>query len=151
MLDAKYDPETQKATESRAGIEFDAKKARELWDKAENGATVKIPLAVTQPKYTQEQLDKMLFADKLGSQTTGYASSNSNRATNVELSAKKINGYILAPGETFSYNTVVGKRTAEAGFKSAGAYAGGKVVQEIGGGICPDLIDALLRGAVRKS
>ena len=135
-LDAKYDPETQKATESRVGIEFDAKKARELWDKAENGATVKIPLTVTQPKYTQEQLDKMLFADKLGSQTTGYASSNSNRATNVELSAKKINGYILAPGETFSYNTVVGKRTAEAGFKSAGAYAGGKVVQEIGGGIC---------------
>ena len=110
VLDAKYDPETQKATE--------------------------IPLAVTQPKYTQEQLDKMLFADKLGSQTTGYASSNANRATNVELSAKKINGYILAPGETFSYNTVVGKRTAEAGFKSAGAYAGGKVVQEIGGGIC---------------
>ena len=135
-LDAKYDPETQKATESRVGIEFDAKKARELWDKAENGATVKIPLAVTQPKYTQEQLDKMLFADKLGSQTTGYASSNANRAANVELSAKKINGYILAPGETFSYNTVVGKRTAEAGFKSAGAYAGGKVVQEIGGGIC---------------
>ena len=102
VLDAKYDPETQKATESRAGIEFDAKKARELWDKAENGATVKIPLTVTQPKYTQEQLDKMLFADKLGSQTTGYASSNSNRATNVELSAKKINGYILNPGETFS-------------------------------------------------
>ena len=136
VLDAKYDPETQKATESRAGIEFDAKKARELWDKAENGETVKIPLTVTQPKYTTEQLDKMLFADKLGSQTTGYASSTANRATNVELSAKKINGYILNPGETFSYNTVVGKRTAAAGFKSAGAYAGGQVVQEIGGGIC---------------
>ncbi len=136
VLDSAYDPETQKATESRVGIEFDADKAKELWDKAENGETVKIPLTVTQPKYTQEQLDKMLFADKLGSMTTGYASSTENRATNVELSAKKINGYILAPGETFSYNTVVGKRTAEAGFKSAGAYAGGKVVQEIGGGIC---------------
>lgn len=136
VLDAKYDPETQKATESRVGIEFDADEAKKLWDKAENGETVKIPLTVTQPKYTTEQLDKMLFADKLGSQTTGYASSTANRATNVELSAKKINGYILNPGETFSYNTVVGKRTAAAGFKSAGAYAGGQVVQEIGGGIC---------------
>lgn len=95
-----------------------------------------IPLTVTQPKYTAEQLDKMLFADKLGSQTTGYSSSTANRATNVELSAKKINGYILNPGETFSYNTVVGKRTAEAGFKSASAYSGGQVVQSIGGGIC---------------
>ena len=136
VLDSSYDPETQKATESRVGIEFDAAEAKKLWDKAENGETVKIPLTVTQPKYTQEQLDRMLFADKLGSMTTGYASSTENRATNVELSAKKINGTILAPGETFSYNTVVGKRTAAAGFKSAGAYAGGKVVQEIGGGIC---------------
>ena len=136
VLDSSYDPETQKATESRVGIEFDTAEAKTLWEKAENGETVKIPLTVTQPKYTQEQLEKMLFADKLGSMTTGYSSSTENRATNVELSAKKINGTILAPGETFSYNTVVGKRTAEAGFKSAGAYAGGKVVQEIGGGIC---------------
>ncbi len=136
VLDSSYDPETQKATESRVGIEFDADEAKKLWDEAENGETVKIPLTVTQPRYTQEQLDSMLFADKLGSMTTGYASSTENRATNVELSAKKLNGYVLNPGETFSYNTVVGKRTAEAGFKSAGAYAGGKVVQEIGGGIC---------------
>ena len=136
VLDAKYDPETQKATESRTGIEFDADEAKKLWDKAENGETVEIPLTVTQPKYTTEQLDKMLFADKLGSQTTGYKSSNANRATNVELAAKKINGYILNPGETFSYNTVVGKRTTEAGFKSASAYSGGQVVQSIGGGIC---------------
>ncbi len=136
VLDAKYDPETQKATESRVGIEFDVDEAKKFWSKAENGETVNIPLTVTQPKYTTEQLDKMLFADKLGSQTTGYASSTANRATNVELSAKKINGYILNPGETFSYNTVVGKRTAEAGFKSASAYSGGQVVQSIGGGIC---------------
>ena len=136
VLDAKYDPETQKATESRVGIEFDVDEAKKLWDNAENGETVNIPLTVTQPKYTAEQLDKMLFADKLGSQTTGYSSSTANRATTVELSAKKINGYILNPGETFSYNTVVGKRTAEAGFKSASAYSGGQVVQSIGGGVC---------------
>ncbi len=136
VLDAKYDPETQKATESRVGIDFDVSEAEKLWDAAETGGTVSIPLKVEMPKYTQEQLDGMLFADKLGSMTTGYASSNANRANNVELSAKKINGYVLNPGETFSYNTVVGKRTREAGFKEAGAYAGGQVVQEVGGGIC---------------
>ncbi len=136
VLDAQYDPETQKATESRVGIDFDVSAAEKLWADARQGELVKIPLEVTQPRYTQEQLDKMLFADKLGSQTTSYTSSAAGRATNVELSAEKINGYVLAPGETFSYNTVVGKRTAAAGFKEAGAYAGGKVIQEIGGGIC---------------
>lgn len=40
------------------------------------------------------------------------------------------------PGETFSYNQTVGERTIAAGYKEAGAYAGGKVVQDVGGGIC---------------
>jgi vancomycin resistance protein YoaR len=55
---------------------------------------------------------------------------------NIALAAKKIDGVILNPGEEFSYNGTVGQRTESAGFKKAGAYANGKVVQELGGGIC---------------
>ena len=135
-VEAKYDAETKKVTESAVGIDFDVEKAQKLWDAAEPGDTVAVPLEITKPKYTSEQLNKMLFHDKLGAQTTVYRSSAEGRATNVELSAAKINGVVLNPGEEFDYNKVVGKRTAEAGFKIAGAYAGGKVVQEIGGGIC---------------
>lgn len=135
-VDAKYDPDTRKATESTVGVDFDIEKAQKMWDAAQPGELIKIPVTVTMPKYTTEQLDSMLFADKLGSQKTSYASSASGRATNVELAAGKIDGVILNPGETFSYNDVVGKRTTAAGFKSAAAYAGGKVVQEVGGGIC---------------
>ena len=40
------------------------------------------------------------------------------------------------PGEEFSYNKTLGQRTAAAGYKPAGAYVGGKVVNEYGGGIC---------------
>ena len=40
------------------------------------------------------------------------------------------------PGETFSYNQTVGERTIAEGYKEAGAYAGGRVVQDVGGGIC---------------
>lgn len=135
-VSAEYDRETGKASKSSTGIDFDVDKAEKLWADAEPGDLVAIPLDVVNPKYTTEQLDSMLFADKLGSQTTDYSSSASGRATNVELAASKINGVILNPGEVFSYNDVVGQRTAAAGFKSAAAYAGGKVVQEIGGGIC---------------
>lgn len=135
-VDAEYDPETRSATESTVGVDFDVEKAHKLWEAAQPGELVEIPLTVTMPKYTTEQLDSMLFADKLGSQKTSYASSASGRATNVELAAAKINGVILNPGETFSYNAVVGERTTAAGFKTAAAYSGGKVVQEVGGGIC---------------
>lgn len=135
-VDAKYDPETRRATESTVGVDFDVEKAQKIWEAAQPGELIEIPVAVTMPKYTTEQLDAMLFADKLGSQKTSYASSASGRATNVELAAAKINGVILNPGETFSYNDVVGERTTAAGFKTAAAYSGGKVVQEVGGGIC---------------
>lgn len=135
-VNAEYDKETHKATESRIGIDLDVKAAEKIFAAAKMGELVEIPLKVTMPKYTSEQLDELLFRDCLGKQTTSYSTSGSGRCTNVELSASKINGVILNPGETFSYNDVVGKRTAEAGFKTASAYAGGKVVQEIGGGIC---------------
>lgn len=136
MVEPKYDPETKKATESAVGIDFDVEQALKLWNDAAPGDTVTVPLTVTKPKHSSEELNKMLFRDKLGAQTTVYRSSAAGRATNVELSAAKINGVVLNPGEVFDYNAVVGKRTAEAGFKVAGAYAGGKVVQEVGGGIC---------------
>ena len=136
VVDAKYDTETRKVTESTVGVDFDVKQAEQIWNKAAPGELVEIKLKVTQPKYTSDELSKMLFRDKLGSQTTVYRSSAEGRATNVELSAASINDFILNPGEVFSYNDVVGKRTAERGYKTAGAYAGGKVVQEIGGGIC---------------
>ncbi len=136
VVEAKYDTETRKVTESAIGIDFDAEAAQSQWEKAAPGELVEIKLDVTKPKYTSEELSKMLFRDKLGSQTTDFSSSAEGRATNVKLSAEKINGVIINPGEVFSYNDVVGQRTAERGFKTAGAYAGGKVVQEIGGGIC---------------
>ncbi len=95
-----------------------------------------IPLKITVPKKTISDLGEEAFADQLAKFTTRYDASNSNRSNNVSLAAQKINGTIIMPGETFSYNKVVGARTIEAGYKLAGAYSGGQVVQDVGGGIC---------------
>ena len=135
-VNAGYDPETQSATESKVGIEFDVAEAQPLWDAASTGDTVTIPATLTQPEMTQERLQKHLLADKLATKTTSLSGSSSNRITNVRLAAEKINGVILQPGQTFSYNDVLGQRTKANGFKEAGAYSGGQVVQEVGGGIC---------------
>lgn len=95
-----------------------------------------IPLKITVPKKTVEDLGEEAFPDKLGAFTTRYDPSNKNRANNVSISADKIDGTIIMPGETFSYNQTVGERTIAAGYKEAGAYSGGRVVQDVGGGIC---------------
>lgn len=95
-----------------------------------------IPLKITIPNKTLETLGKEAFPSKLSEFTTRYDASNKNRSNNLELASEKIDGTIVLPGETFSYNKIVGERTIAKGYKEAAVYSGGKVVQGIGGGIC---------------
>lgn len=71
----------------------------------------------------------------IGTFTTN-TTSNPIRNQNVKLAAQAVNGTVLKPGEEFSFNEVVGERTAAKGYGAAAAYNGGEVVQEIGGGVC---------------
>lgn len=95
-----------------------------------------IPLKITIPEVTLDDLSKEAFPQILGTFTTTYSASNENRETNLKLSSEKINGTIIMPGETFSYNKIVGERTIAKGYKEAAVYSGGKVINGIGGGIC---------------
>ena len=103
---------------------------------AEDKEEYVVPLKITLPEKTLEDLGEEAFPDELASYTTRYDPSNKNRGNNLTISAEKIDGTIIMPGEVFSYNQTVGERTIAAGYKEAGAYAGGKVVQDVGGGIC---------------
>ena len=95
-----------------------------------------IPLEITIPENTLANLGEEAFPDEIATYTTRYDPSNKNRSNNIAISAEKIDGTIVMPGETFSYNQIVGERTIAEGYKEAGAYAGGKVIQDVGGGIC---------------
>lgn len=68
--------------------------------------------------------------------TTYFDGSNTGRAANIRLAASKINGTVLGEGKTFSFNSTVGARTADNGFKRAKIIENGKFVQGYGGGVC---------------
>lgn len=95
-----------------------------------------IPLNITIPKVTLDKLGEKAFPEKLSEFVTRYDASNENRSTNIQLASDKIDGTIVKPGETFSYNKIVGERTLAKGYKEATVFAGGKLVQGVGGGIC---------------
>ena len=95
-----------------------------------------IPLKITKPKKTINNLGEEAFPDLLATFSTRFDGSNYNRNINIKLAAKKVNGTVILPGEKFSFNTIVGSRTIEAGFKEGTAYVGGKVVPDVGGGVC---------------
>lgn len=118
------------------GCSFGVEEAVQLWQAAGVGEQVVIPLTMTQPEVTAERLRALLFRDVLGAQLTYYTGSTAERINNIRLAAAKLDGLILLPGQTFSYNEAVGRRTVEAGFQYADAYSDGQVVPELGGGIC---------------
>lgn len=95
-----------------------------------------IPLKIIEPEITVSSLGEQAFVDKLATFTTNYDASNINRNNNLVLASEKLDGTVINPGETFSYNKTIGERTISAGFKKANAYAGGNVVLDVGGGIC---------------
>ena len=134
-INAHYDNETKQIVDGEPGIAFDVAEAQRLWDKAENGDTVRIPVTLTPATFLAANVPE-LYADLLATKSTSLGGSSANRVNNITLAAQKIDGVILEPGQSFSYNGTVGQRTAANGFREAGAYSNGQVVQEVGGGIC---------------
>ena len=91
---------------------------------------------VKMPEKTSKDLEEMLFRDVLGTFSSSFTTSTESRAHNVRLTADRVDGYILMPGDVFSYDSTVGRRTAANGYREAGVYIGNKVETGIGGGIC---------------
>lgn len=93
-------------------------------------------LKIAEAEITLDDLGTEAFPYLISQFSTKYDASNKNRSTNLQIAAEKINGKVLMPGEEFSYNKIVGKRTVEEGYKDAAIYADGGVVDGLAGGIC---------------
>lgn len=117
------------------GLDFDPSAAQTIYNNTAYGGQAVIPLKVTEPQITTEDMKTKLFADTLASYTT-YAGGTSERISNIYKAVEACSGTILLPGESFSYNHALGERTTERGYQSAAAYSSDAVIQEVGGGIC---------------
>ena len=116
------------------GIDREALAATILSTDPLSGKTISIPIHDLEPSITKEMLQSKFVLR--GSYTTSFSDSTKNRKYNIRFGAEKINGMILKPGDVFSANDTLGKRTRKNGWKNAGAYEGGEVVQQPGGGVC---------------
>ncbi len=117
------------------GIDFDVEQAKALIS-AEVKDEYVIDLIITKPNVTVDQIGTEAFPDQLSTFTTRYDASDKDRSTNLRLACEKLNGTVIMPGGTFSYNETLGPRTYAAGYKNAKVYENGQVVDGIGGGIC---------------
>lgn len=120
------------------GYELDIEQAREqimaLASAGTSGSYELQPRAI-EPKVTEAQLRQGLSL-RGEAQTAISTSSPINRDNNIRVAMSRINGTILRPGATFSFNRVVGKRTHENGFYDADEMVAGDLVTGVGGGVC---------------
>jgi vancomycin resistance protein YoaR len=103
---------------------------------ATRGHVAHVELGARQPDLTTAEAHALGINEKLVAFTTDMGVSSSNRIHNVHLMADFIDGTLIKPGETFSFNEVVGPRTAERGFLEGQMIIGSLVLPSIGGGVC---------------
>ncbi|MBS5117243.1 MAG: VanW family protein [Clostridium sp.] len=99
----------------------------------EYDAVITAEVKETAPEITAAQAREKF--QRLGTYST-TTTANKDRNENVRLAAAALNGKIIQPGEEFSFNLTTGNRTTDKGYRPAGAYVNGVLVEEPGGGVC---------------
>jgi vancomycin resistance protein YoaR len=99
-------------------------------------ASIPLPLTKLTPSFTTQDAYALGIRQRVSTFTTDMGESSANRIWNVQLLGRYLDGTILQPGQTFSYNKVMGPRTIERGFREGQMIWNGVLVPSIGGGVC---------------
>ena len=103
----------------------------------EQGVTaLYLPAEVREPVYTADNMHNWGFEEVIAEGTSLFAGSPPERAHNIALAASKLHGYVIPPGETFSFLSVLGPITRGGGYQSSLIIFGDQTVPGVGGGVC---------------
>jgi vancomycin resistance protein YoaR len=111
-----------------------ARKLLPVLTKSGRERSLTINTGVVEPEFTTEEAEKLNIKEKLGEFTTNYPHAD-YRNVNQGRAAELIDGTLLQPGETFSLNSIVGRRTKDRGFVKGFVISGGVFREEQGGGV----------------
>lgn len=112
---------------------------------------IEIPVVETPPEITTDKVNNLGIKELLGRGTSTYYHSIPSRVHNVALAANRINGTLVKPGDTFSFNNTLGDVSAFTGYQQAYIISNGKTILGDGGGVCQvstTLFRALLNSGV---
>lgn len=127
---------------SQQGRKLDKEEAYQLITDAltsqNQSQIITLPVDISKPKIATSDVNSLGIKELLGRGISNFAGSIPNRIYNINLTASKINGILLPPGEIFSFNQTIGDITAATGFKQAYVIKEGRTVLDDGGGVCQD-------------
>ncbi|GEN52525.1 VanW family protein [Halobacillus faecis] len=130
--------EAEEIIPGKPGVKVDQRKFIEEFYRYLNNkgsAVIQTPTLPVHPRVDSELL-ATIRTKQIGQYVTYFNKNNHERAHNIRLAAEALDSHVVFPGEVFSFNQVVGKRTVEKGYKKAPVIVKGEVTEGIGGGIC---------------
>jgi len=103
-------------------------------------SSVALPVAVVQPSVSSDDPQALGITELIDRGSTSFAGSIPEKKHNIQLAAQRLNGVVVAPGATFSFNDAVGPTTIDAGFQWGFGITTGnngpRTVPSVAGGIC---------------
>jgi vancomycin resistance protein YoaR len=122
----------------RPGTVFSTQKtaAAVLTAAVDGDRVARVGLEKVAADFTKRDAKALGIRHQVSTYTTLMGPSSANRIWNVQLLGRYLDGTILKPGQVFSYNKVMGPRTAERGFREGQMIWNGVLVPSIGGGVC---------------
>ncbi|WP_052504415.1 VanW family protein [Rossellomorea aquimaris] len=133
-----YINENNQIVTEKAGYKLHERRFRDLVHSflfSKGSINTQAPLMTLHPKVDSEVLSQ-IRTQLIGRYVTYFNKHNEERSQNIALATEEINNTVVFPGEVFSFNGVVGKRTKEKGYKKAPVIVKGELSEDIGGGIC---------------
>lgn len=97
---------------------------------------IPIPVVTIKPRIQTADANNLGIKELLGIGSSKFVGSILNRVYNIELAASRLNGLLVAPGETFSFNQMLGDVSKFTGYKEAYVIKDGKTILGDGGGVC---------------
>jgi len=95
-----------------------------------------IPIKILEPKITTEKVNNLGIKELIGEGHSLFYHSIQSRIYNINLAASRLNGILVAPGDTFSFDQALGDVSAFTGYQQAYVIQNGKTVLGDGGGVC---------------
>jgi vancomycin resistance protein YoaR len=137
---ARFDFEKGRVEPEESGRALDVYATLDRLDRAVVGGAARVDMVVAEvpAAVVRRDLEGIEVGEVAGFYETPYSRQrkDEDRTHNVKLGASILDGQVLLPGKTFSFNETLGDRTEARGFRFAPVIAGGTLVEGMGGGTC---------------
>jgi vancomycin resistance protein YoaR len=105
-------------------------------EEGEKEIAVNLPVNITPPNVKTAEVNNLGIKELVGRGVSYFQGSIANRIHNIQLASSRLNGLLIPPGETFSFNSKLGEVSQSTGYKEAYIIKSGRTILGDGGGVC---------------